>query len=135
MVFDVTAWLKLIQGPALVDKINPSAAPRIDLAVAMMKSGQVRPEDIIDTSTIANLIKIPNIIIAGAVKNVAAEKEDESDNFTPEWIWQPDTGDKGMCFIYYRPDKPSRRQMSAGYSSKGPCACLGETDLKTPGRH
>lgn len=115
MVFDPTAWFKLIQGPALVGKINPSAMPRFDLAIAMLKNGQVIPEDMFDTTTISNLIKIPNIIIAKAIVNTATEAEDESDNFTPGWIWKTATGDKGQCFVYHRPPNPGRKQVSAGY--------------------
>lgn len=115
MLFDPTGWYKLIKGPALVDKINPSSAAAIDLAIKRLGGATISTQDIFDTSTIANLIKIPNIIIGTAIKNTAPLKENEVDNFTPQWIWQPDTGDKGMCFIYYRPDRPGRRQVSAGY--------------------
>jgi hypothetical protein len=93
------AWSKLSIAPALLALMHPS---------------QLTKDSIVTQSALEQLIGM-RIIIGRTIKNTAEEVVGDT-SFTPKWIWGTSGAEtKGIGFVYYRPERPSLKQLSAGY--------------------
>ena len=94
-------WSKLKFAPALLALFTPD---------------KLDSEGRISLNGLADYLGVEEIIVASAVRNDAAQQVDDSAAWTPAWLWGTSgTEDKGVAFLYYAPDRPSKRQPSAGY--------------------
>jgi len=99
LLLNWTAWSKLQMSPALLNLMNPVG---------------LSANALVTIPTLAALVGVKNIVIASAIKNTAQENQADS-AFTGTNIWGSSAADKGIGFIYYRPDRPGLKQASAGY--------------------
>ena len=111
LIMDYDTYSALSENTALLARIGGVYTATLDKPTLVTATG------------IAALFGLDECIIAEAIYSTAQQKADGTD-FTAKYIWDT-ANSKGMGFLYYAPNSPSLKQVSAGYICRSPFAGSG----------